>query len=86
MGHTTANHAGNLHTEISVNKPKLSVIKHDQTLILAHMYDTSRYTANTKMYSVILHTRIHTTHTHTHTHAHTHTHTHTHTGGVGVGY
>ena len=60
----------NLHTAISVNKPKLSVTKHDQTLILAHMYDTSRYTANTKMYSRILHT---------------HVHTHTHTGGVGVG-
>ena len=28
----------NLHTAISVNKPKLSVTKHDQTLILAHMY------------------------------------------------
>ena len=37
----------NLHTRISVNKPKLPVTKHDQTLILAHMYDTSRYTANT---------------------------------------
>ena len=37
----------NLHTAISVNKLKLSVTKHDQTLILAHMYDTSRYTANT---------------------------------------
>jgi len=58
----------NLHTAISVNKPKLSVTKHDQTLILAHMYDTSRYTANTKMYSGILHT---------HTHAHR-------WGGVGV--
>ena len=46
----------NLHTAISVNKPKLSVTKHVQTLILAHMYDTSRYTANTKMYSGILHT------------------------------
>ena len=46
----------NLHTGISVNKPKLPVTKHDQTLILAHMYDTSRYTANTKMYSGILHT------------------------------
>ena len=43
----------NLHTAISVNKPKLSVTKHDQTLILAHMYDTSGYTANTKMYSII---------------------------------
>ena len=53
----------NLHTAISVNKPKLSVTRHDQTLIWAHMYDTSRYTANTKMYSRILHT-----HTHTHTH------------------
>ena len=49
----------NLHTGISVNKPKLPVTKHDQTLILAHMYDTSRYTANTKKYSWILHT--HTT-------------------------
>ena len=39
----------NLHTAISVNKPKLSVTKHDQTLILAHMYDKSRYTANTKI-------------------------------------
>ena len=38
----------NLHTAISVNKPKLSVTKHDQTLILAHTYDTSKYTANTK--------------------------------------
>ena len=37
----------NLHTGISINKPKLPVTKHDQTLILAHMYDTSRYTANT---------------------------------------
>ena len=46
----------NLHTAISVNKPKLSVTKHDQTLILAHMSDTNRYTANTKMYSRILHT------------------------------
>ena len=53
--HTTANHAS-LHTTISVNKPKLSVTKHDQTLISAHMYDPSRYTANTKMYSGILHT------------------------------
>ena len=34
------------------------------------MYDTCRYTANTKMYSGILHT---------------HTHTHTHTGGGGGG-
>ena len=33
----------NLHTAISVNKPKLSVTKHDHTLILARMYDTSRY-------------------------------------------
>ena len=41
----------NLHTGISVNKPKLPVTKHDQTLILAHMYDTSKYTANTKKYS-----------------------------------
>ena len=41
----------NLHTGISVNKPKLPVTKYDQTLILAHMYDTSRYTANTKKYS-----------------------------------
>ena len=48
---------------ISVNKPKLSVTKHGQTLIWAHVYNTSRYTANTKMYSGILHT-----HTHTHTH------------------
>ena len=48
----------NLHTGISVNKLKLPVTKHDQTLILAHMYDTSRYTANTKMYSGILHTHI----------------------------
>ena len=31
----------NLHTAISVNKPKLSVTKHDQTLILAHIYDTA---------------------------------------------
>ena len=53
----------NLHTAISVNKPKLSVTKHDQTLIWAHMYDTGRYIANTKMYSRILHT---VTHTHTH--------------------
>ena len=30
----------NLHTGLSVNKPKLPVTKHDQTLILAHMYDT----------------------------------------------
>ena len=36
------------------------------------MYDTSRYTANTKKYSGILHT-----HTHTRTHARTHAHTHT---------
>ena len=43
----------NLHTGISVNKPKLPVTKYDQTLILAHMYDTSRYTANTKKYSGI---------------------------------
>ena len=57
-------HRKNLHTAISVNKLKLSVTKHDQTLILAHMYDTSRYTANTKMYSGILRAR---THTHTHT-------------------
>ena len=56
----------NLHTAISVNKPKLLVTKHDQTLILARMYDTSRYTANTKMYSGISHARAHT---HTHTHA-----------------
>ena len=49
-----------LHTAISVNKPKLSVTKHDQTLILAHIYDTSRYTADTKMYSGILHTQTHT--------------------------
>ena len=54
----------NLHTAISVNKPKLSVTKHDQILILAHMHDTSRYTANTKMYSGILRARAHT-HTHT---------------------
>ena len=54
----------NLHTAISLNKPKLSVTKHDQTLIWAHMYDTSRYTANAKMYSRILHS-------HTHTHIHT---------------
>ena len=45
----------NLHTGISVNKPKLPVTKHDQTLIWARMYDTSRYTANTKKYSGILH-------------------------------
>ena len=57
----------NLHTGISVNKPELPVTKHDQTLILAHMHDTSRYTANTKKYSGILHT---------HTHLHTYTHTH----------
>ena len=50
----------NLHTAISVNKPKFSVTKHDQTLILALMYDTSRYTANAKMYSGILHTHTHT--------------------------
>ena len=77
----------NLHTGISVNKPKLPVTKHDQTLILAHMYDTSRYTANTKKYSGILHTHTHT-HTHTLTHSHTHTHTHTHTqvGRGWVGY
>ena len=55
----------NLHTAISVTKPKLSATKHDQTLILAQVYDTSRYTANTKMYSGILHT-----HTHTRMHAH----------------
>ena len=60
----------NLHTAVSVNKPKLSVTKHDQTLILAHMYNTSRYTANTKMYSGILHT---------------HAHTHTQVGGGGGG-
>ena len=40
-----------LHTAILVNKPKLSVTKHDQTLIWAHMYDASRYTDNTKMYN-----------------------------------
>ena len=68
----------NLHTAISANKPKLSATKHDQTLILAHMYDTSRYTANTKMYSGILHT-------HTHTHARTHARTHTHRWGGGGG-
>ena len=34
----------NVHTRISVNKPKLPVTKHDQTLILAHMYDTSAST------------------------------------------
>ena len=82
----------NLHTAISVNKPKLSATKHDQTLILAHMYDTSRYTANTKMYSGILHTHIHT---HTHTHARTHERTNArtnartqaraHTGGAAAG-
>ena len=40
----------NLHTAISVNKPKLPVTKHEQILILAHMYDASSYTANTKTY------------------------------------
>ena len=49
----------NLHTATTVNKPELSVTKHDQTLIWVHMYDTSRYTANTKMYSGILHTHTH---------------------------
>ena len=44
----------NLHTAILVNKPQLSVTKHDQTLILAHMYGTSRYTTNTKMYRLDL--------------------------------
>ena len=58
-GHTTANHAKKVHTAISVNKPKLSVTKHDQTLILAHMYNTSRYTANTKMTSLeVSHTTV----------------------------
>ena len=51
----------NLHTAISLIKPKLSVTKHDQTLLWAHMYDTSRYTANTKMYCGILHTHTHPT-------------------------
>ena len=65
-GHTTTQPCKNLHTAISVNKPKLSVTKHDQNLIWAHMYNTSRYTANTKMYSRILHTCSRTfTHTHT---------------------
>ena len=50
----------NLHTAISVNKPKLSATKHVQTLILAHMYDKSRYTANTKMYRGILRARART--------------------------
>ena len=66
-GHMTTKPCKNLHTAISVNKPKLSVTKHDQNLIWAHMYNTSRYTANTKMYSRILHTRTHTlalTHSH----------------------
>ena len=77
----------NLHTAISVNKTKLSVTKHDQVLIWAHIYNTSRYTANTKMYSG-KHTHTHT-HTQTHTHARTHartrtrtrTHARTHSGG-----
>ena len=45
----------NLHPAISVNK-----VVSNQTLILAHMYGTSGYTANTKMYSGILHTHTHT--------------------------
>ena len=68
----------NLHTAISVNKPKLLVTKDDQTLILAHMYDTSRYTANTKMYRGILRA---CTHTHTCTPPPPHTHTHRCSGG-----
>ena len=72
LGHTTAKPHKNVHTAISVDKPKLSVTKHDQTLTGAHIYNTSRYTANTKMYSRILHT-------------HSHTHTQVGVGGGGWG-
>ena len=72
LGHTTARPCTNLHTAISVNKPKLSVIKQDQTLIWAHIYNTSRYTQK------------YTVEYRAHARAHTHKHIHANTG-VGVG-
>ena len=53
--HTTAKPRKNLHTAMLVYKPKLSVTKHDQNLIWAHICNTSTSTANTKMYNGILH-------------------------------
>ena len=46
-GHTTFTYS---------NFSKQTKVVSNQTLIFAHLYDTSRYTANTKMYSQILHT------------------------------
>ena len=51
LGHATTKPPQNLYTTISVNKTKLSVTKHDQTLTWARIY-TSRSTANTKCCSV----------------------------------
>ena len=64
-GHMTANPHKNLHTAISVNKPKLSVTKHHQTLIWfwAHVYNitiTSRYIVQIQKCTVGYCTHIHT--------------------------
>ena len=89
-GHTTAKSCRkNWLTAISVNKPKLSVTKHDQTLIWAHTYiiqvDILQTQKRTAGYCT--HTRTHAraharTHAHTHTRARTHERTHARTQGV----